>query len=205
MKNLALKTAWITTITPLVVGVSIFLLWVRIPYEFLQYAGLGIIPLGILSVCIGLHILGIDSWKHIKDPGIDPKLKKHTIAIIILVIINFITAIGCVWGAISLQSLYDLSVTNTGNETLHDVQVKVRSIPIYLGDISPKKTVHKYFMIQEEGTLILTATLNGKVIKEINCDYVTNGMRGQSKVEIDDMGNTKITENDYSPTLNHAH
>lgn len=191
--NPLLRVAWISGSVPILVGTAIFILWLIFRTENLMAAGLFTIFAGLFCVVVGLVCLASYVWSNWHSPVIPRRrLKWQAAAMIALFIANFLAAGGYVSGAIKIQTRYSLSITNQGKEILRGARVDGGGIGVQYGDIAPGQTVQRGFWIEQDGSLVLTATQGGKKVEATVDGYVTASMGGDTDVKVDGAGEVLV-------------
>ena len=184
-----IKTAWILTALPLVIGVGIFVAWLITRAIWLMYAGMLTIYAGLASVFLAIvcAVAAIIIAKMQKESP-RRRISHHVLGVLFLVICNFVAAGACVVAAVVIQTRYTITVMNQSDQPLQDVRVFGGGVHAYLGDIPPGGTASDAFWIGSDGELVLTATHGSDNIDTIVDDYVTNGSGRDLHVTLDQAG-----------------
>ncbi len=196
--KILLKIAWVAGAAPFVVGSVIFVAWLFLRADALMAAGIITIYAGLCSIIVGVICLAIYLWRNWRSAAV-PRRRLVWQATILtgLFLANFTAAGGFVFGAIMIETCYNLSITNQGNEPLQAVHVHGGGVNIEFGDIATSETVKRAFWIEHDGELVLTATRGGKKIEAIVDGYVTNNVGNDMRVTVTASGEV-IAEDERS-------
>lgn len=184
-----LKAAWVAGAAPLVVGSAIFIAWLFLRADILMPAGVIVIYAGLCSIAVGVICLAIYLWKSWRSQVVPRRrLILQAASLTGLFLANFIAAGGFVYGAIMIESRYNLSITNHGDKPLQAVRINGGGVNVELGDIASGETVKHAFWIEHDGELLLTAKQGGEKIEAVVDGYVTNSMGSDIRVTVDASG-----------------
>ncbi len=158
---------------PLVVGVSIFVLWVITRWDSLMLAGIFTLFGGLAFFAAGAIALSRFCWLGLRAPDLPRRrLWLRTIACGALLLSNFPVAGGIVVAADVIETCYTVVVRNGSASPLDDVRVVGGGCDVSFGSIPPGDAVRRHFWIQCDGHLELRAVgLPDHAIR----GYVTNG------------------------------
>jgi hypothetical protein len=117
--NRAYRIALFCGATPLIVGTSIFFLWLFTRWEWLKLAGAGALVAGALSCLAGVVLL---SWSYALARE-QPELTHErtilaTLRGIALLLVIFPAAAGIVFAVITIEEAYVVDVQNQSDEPL---------------------------------------------------------------------------------------
>ena len=148
MKTL-LRIAWTAGAAPILVGTAIFVMWLIFRGDVLMAAGMITIYAGLASVMVGLICLAIYLWRNWRSTAVPRRrLVGQATVLTGLFLANFVAAGGFVYGAIMIETRYNLSIMNQGNEPLQAVYIHGGGINVEFGDIATGKTVKRAFRIE---------------------------------------------------------
>jgi hypothetical protein len=171
--------------TPLIVGTSIFVLWLFTRWEWLKLAGAGTLVAGALSCLAGVVLL---SWSYALARE-RPELT-HAQAIlatlcgIALLLVNFPAAAGILYAVEVIESAYVVEVQNQSAQPLDSVRVYGGGCDISLGSIQPHGTARRTFWIKGDGTLAIQVRRASNTAEATVEGYATNGLGGHSIVSV---------------------
>jgi len=170
---------------PLLVGVTIFLLWLVTDSDVFMVAGILTMYAGTVVVVFGLVVLARFYWKASVDTEIPRrKLKLRTALCAALLLINFPAAVGLSIIAIWLKTEYSITIYNASSAILHDVRVVGGGEEAWFGTLSSGENTQNSIWISTDGTLRISAVREGDTISGVIDDYVTNSMGGNTHVTI---------------------
>ena len=136
-----LKFAWMAGVVPLVVGTAIFISWLFLRTDYLMAVGVITIYAGLCSVGVGAVCLAIYVWRTWRSAAVSRRrVVWQSIALAGLFLANFIAAGGFVYGAIMIETRYNLSITNHSGEPLRAVRVDGGGVSIRFEDIPAGQT-----------------------------------------------------------------
>lgn len=191
--NRAYRIALTCGATPLLIGASIFILWLITRWNWLMMAGIFTLYGGVAVVLAGVLALARFCWLAFRTPSYPRRrLWLSTSVCASLLLLNFPVAGGIAAAAISIETRYTVVVHSTLRQPLESVRVFGGGSDEYLGSIPPGSTVRQSFWIQNDGKLEFRArsgtTSHAKTID----GYVTNGMGGHTIVTINPDGTISV-------------
>ena len=194
--NRVYRVALICGAAPLLIGVSIFILWLITRWDWLMMAGIFTLYGGVAIFVVGVLALARFCWLAFRTPSF-PRRRLWLSASVCagLLLLNFPVAGGIAAAAISIETCYTVVVHNDLQQPLESVRVFGGGSDEYLGSIPPGGTVRESFWIQHDGELEFRA-LNGTTSYTKMIDgYVTNGMGGHTIVTINPDGTISVRNN----------
>ena len=194
--NRAYRLALVCGAFPLLIGVSIFVLWLITRWDWLMMAGIFTFYGGVAVFLVGVLALAHYCWLAFRMPNIPRRrLWLSTLACAGLLLLNFPVAGGIAAAAIAIETCYTVVVHNASHQPLENVRVFGGGCDAHLGAIPPGSTVRQSFWIKHEGELEFRA-LGGTTSYEKTIDgYVTNSMGGHTTVTINANGTISLSAN----------
>lgn len=183
--NHAYRIALTCGVTPLLVGVSIFLLWLIPRWEWLVIPGAAAIYGGVAAFFVGAVALARVCWLACRSPNI-PR-KRHVLAIlacIALLLANVAMAGGIIAAVIAMKTRYLVIIRNDSTHVLSGIRVRGGGCEARLGAISPNGATRRSLWIQQDGSLEFLAVSGTTALTHTIDGYVTTGMGGQTTVVI---------------------
>ncbi|MEP6671006.1 MAG: hypothetical protein ABJF10_17735 [Chthoniobacter sp.] len=173
----AYRVALLCGAIPLVVGVSIFLLWLLTRWGWLMTAGIFTLYGGVAFFLVGVVALGRFCWLALRTPGLPRRpLWLSTVGCAALLLSNFPVAGGIAATAIRIETRYTVTVHNTSPQPLSGVRVFGGGCEADFGAFAPGGVVRRSFWIEREGELKFQAgsgaatqatTIDGYVIPSV--------------------------------------
>lgn len=192
--NRAYRVALICGASPLLVGVSVFLLWLVTRWDWLMAAGMLTLYGGVAIFLVGALALARFCWLAFRSP--DPRGRRPWLSALAcagLLLVNVPVAGGIVAAAIAIETRYTVVVHNTSPQPLESVRVFGGGCDESLGSIPPGGFARRSFWIQRDGELRFRA-LRGAVIHTKTIDgYVTNNMGGHTTVTVHPDGTVSVS------------
>ncbi|HEX5138280.1 MAG TPA: hypothetical protein VFY93_14995 [Planctomycetota bacterium] len=189
----AYRAAIVCGLLPLVVGTSIFLLWVVTRWEWLMGAGLFALFFGLALFAVGVLALARYCWVALRMPEPPPRPWLKAALAAILLLSNFPAAGTIIWKVDDLCSRYTVVVRNGTGAAIEDVRVSGGGCEAVFGAIAPGDEVRRSFLIQCDGTLEIRA--QGLARQPIS-GYVTNGLGGHTTVTVHPDGTVTAEDRD---------
>ncbi len=193
------RAYWVALICgacPLLIGVSIFVLWLITRRDWLMMAGIYTLYGGVAIFSIGVLTLARFSWLAFRTPSLPRRrLWLSTLACAGLLLLNFPVAAAITSAAITIATRYTVIVHNVLQQPLKNVRVFGGGSDEFLGSIPPGGTVRQSFSIQHDGELKFHA-LRGTISFTKTIDgYVTSGIGGHTTVTINPDGTISVSNN----------
>ncbi len=183
--SLAYRIALACGALPLLVGVSIFVLWTATRSTWLMAAGLYTVYAGMAVVLVGGIALARYYRTASRAAGVSPRrLRLSTCAAGLLLLSNFPVAGGIIAAVIAIETCYTVVVHNASNEPLDDVRVFGGGCDESLGRIPPGDTAQESFWIDEDGQLEFRARRAAAVHQAVIDWYVSNNLGGHTVVTV---------------------
>jgi len=183
--NRAYRLALACGAIPLLMGVSVFLLWLITRWDGLMVAGMVTLCGGMALFLIGVVAL-MRYWSLASQtPDIPSRhLRRSTFLCAGLLLLNFPVAGGIVAAVIAIETCYTVVVENDSHRPLEGVRVFGGGCDEQLGTIPAGSSVRQWLWIRHDGTLELRALADGASYHETIDGYVTNSMGGHTTVTI---------------------
>ncbi len=180
--------ALVFSLWPLVIGVSIFFLWLLTRSSIFEYLGFLTIIGGMCSAVIAFVFWFIYVCVAIIAMERAGKIILNAVLVIVAIIINFPAAFACLAGVGYINSFYVLTVENRSSAAIQQVSVTGCGINKNLGPIQPGGKDRLKLRIEAEGALTFSASSDGNKIDGILEGYLTNGSGAQRTLAIKDSG-----------------
>jgi hypothetical protein len=169
--NSSYRIALFCGLFPLVVGVSIFVLWLFTHWPWLMTAGMMTILAGIGFVVVGFLALDSFCWKYESPTSPSPPKR-----------FNFPIALAIVATVVALVTRYTVTVFNSSQQPLQNVSVVGGGCDQSLGTILPDGKASCSLWPQHDGELRLHTVCGNTTHSDIIEGYVTNNMGGRAVV-----------------------
>lgn len=194
--NRAYRVALICGAIPLLVGVSIFILWLITRQHGLMMAGIYTLYGGVAIFWVGVLALARFFWLGVRSPDFPRRrLWLSTFACAGLLLLNFPVAGGIIAASIAIETRYTVVVHNALSRPLENVKVFGGGSDESLGSIPPGGTARRSFWIQHDGELKFRA-FSGTTSHTKTIDgYVTNGTGGHTTVTVNPDDTITVSNN----------
>jgi len=191
--NRAYRVALICGALPLLVGVSIFLLWLITRWDWLMMAGIFTLYGGVAVFFIGSIALARFCWLAFRMPELPRRrLWLSTLGCGTLLLSNFAVAGGITASVIAIETHYTVIVHNTSQQPLSGVRVFGGGCEADFGTIPSGGVVRRSFWIQHDGELEFRAVSGATTYSKIIDGYVTNSMGDHTTVTINPDGTISV-------------
>ncbi len=183
------RVAVLSGLLPLLVGVSLFVLWIISRWDWLMVGGFVTLYGGLVSFLIGVVALTCYCWAACRSA--DPPRRKwipSALACAALLLSNFPTAGGIIAAVIAIETSYSVIVHNASQQALSDVWVYGGGCEADLGTIPPGGLARRSLWINRDGKLEFCAVSSSTTRHMIIDGYVTNGIGGRAEVFIEPNG-----------------
>ena len=171
---------------PLIVGATIFGLWVWTRSDGLMFAGLFTIYAGLASFALGaLSLLAFVRASRKSAEISRPLVWRSTLKVGALLLSNFPAAIAIVVAAVCIETRYTVTILNEAGSSATDVRIHGGGCEISIGSVSPHARTSRSFWVQHDDSLELSLKLNGQERTHTIEGYITNGQGGSKTVTID--------------------
>lgn len=178
---------------PLVVGVSIFLLWLITRWNWLMMAGLFTLYGGVAISFIGIVSLALFCWLAYRAPERPRRLWISTFACAALLFSHFPAAAGIIATVIAIETRYTVVVHNASQQPLGDVRVFGGGCVANFGTIPPGSVARRSFWIQGDGELKIRAVSGTTAHAKVIDGYVTQYRGGRTTVTINSDGSISVS------------
>lgn len=191
--NSSYRIALICGFVPLIVGSSIFLLWLVTRWPSLMFAGLLTIYGGVAFILIGAAFLAQFFWSASRAAKLSRKqLWFSTLICAALLLSNFVVAGAIVVTAYTVETRYVVIIHNNSQQPINGAQVSGGGCEADFGIIPAGGTIQRAFWVQGDGELTFRAQDGvSKGPKTID-GYVTNGMGGQAVITVNPDGTLSV-------------
>lgn len=191
--NRAFRIALFCGAAPLLLGISIFLLWVLTRWNGLMLAGFLTLFVGAFLFLVGVAALAL-SWRQAqrREDVSRRRVWLSTIGGAGLLLSNFAVVGGISVAAIAIHTSYTVKIRNTSQQAINEVRISGGGCDISFGSIPPGGSVQKRFRIQQDGELAFSAVRGQARLNSIIDDYVTGNMGGDTTVTIKPDGSISI-------------
>ena len=196
-----LRVAVLSGLLPLLIGVSLFLLWIITRWDWLMLAGAIALYGGLASFVIGAIALVRYCWAACRSA--DPSRRNWVpaaVACAALLLMNFPTAGGIIAAVIAIETRYSVVVHNASPHALSDVRVYGGGCEADLGTIPPGGFARRSFWIQRDGELEFRAASSSTTHHLLIDGYVTNGMGGRTEVVVEPNGSISVSNGSAEPS-----
>jgi hypothetical protein len=195
------RVAVLSGLLPLLVGVSLFVLWIITRWDWLVAGGFVMLYGGLVSFLIGAIALACYCWAASRSA--DPPRRKwvpSALACAALLLSNFPTAGGIIAAVITIETCYSVVVHNASQQALIDVRVYGGGCEADLGTIPPGGLAQRSLWIQHDGELEFRAVSSSTNHHMTIDGYVTNGMGGRAVVFVEPNGTISVYNGIAEPT-----
>ena len=181
-------------VLPLLVGISLFLLWLITRWDWMKMAGIFTLYGGVAVFFIGAIALARFCWLAFRTPEFSRRrLWLSTLGCAALLLSNFAVAGGITASVIAIETRYTVIVHNTSQQALSGVRVFGGGCEADFGTIPPGGVVRRSFWIQHDGKLELRAVSGATTHSKTIDGYVTNSMGGHTTVTINPDGTISVS------------
>ena len=183
--NHAYRIALTCGVTPLLVGVTIFLLWLITRWDWLMIAGAATLYGGVAAFFVGAAAVARMCWLALRSPDVPRRRHLRLIlACSALLLANFAVAGGIIATVIAIETRYVVIIQNDSQQVLSGIRVRGGGCEADLGAIPPSGAARRALWIQQDGSLELLAASGTTAFTHTIDSYVTNGMGGKTTVVI---------------------
>jgi hypothetical protein len=192
--NRAFRVALFCGALPLLVGISIFLLWLITRWDWLMMAGIFTLYGGVAIFFVGAIALARFCWLAFRTPELPRRrLWLSILGCAALLLSNFAVAGGITASVIAIETRYTVVVHNTSQQPLSGVRVFGGGCEADFGTIPPDSIVRRSFWIQHDGVLEFRAVRGTTTHTKTIDSYVTNSMGGHTTVTINPEGTISVS------------
>lgn len=172
-------------VIPMIVGISIFVLWLLTRWDEWMMLGAFTLIGGLALLIVGFLALGAYYWIASRSPGIPRQQIKPTMFKVIgLLFSNFLVAGGIIAAVLFLGCRYTVVIHNTTQQSLDDVRVFGAGANFTFESIPPGATAQQSICIKQDGLLMLETVINSTKHTNNISGYVTKlgGYRHRSVI-----------------------
>jgi hypothetical protein len=167
------KIALLCGFVPLLVGISIFLLWLVVRWRWLAVAGFFTICGGFLLFLAGVIALACFCWAEFRKPNANRRrLAFAVLGCAGLLLSNFPVAGGIVATVFAIHTRYTVVIKNASELPLENVQIRGGGCDCDLGSIPPEGDANRSFWIQHQDILRFHAICGTTTYSQIIDDFV---------------------------------
>jgi len=179
----AYRTALWCGASPLLIGCTIFLLWIPTRWEGWIVAGLFTLYGGVACFAVGsMALVRYFCIAHRPTEARPPRFWKSVVTCALLLLGNFPVAAGIIASVVAIDSCYSVVVHNQSRQPLEQVRVTGGGCKVDFGTIPPGGVKRRRFWIQCAGRLELRAKCGTDSHAQIIDGYVTGSMGGHTEV-----------------------
>jgi hypothetical protein len=161
---------------PLLVGVSVFLLWLATRADELMMAGVFVLFGGLACFAVGVLALARYCWLAFRAPELPRRFWIATIACAALLLSNFPAAGVIMYAAEAIFSRYTVVIRNDSDRSVEDVEVSGNGRLYFSTDsILPGDVVEGSFRLHHEGGLDLHARTGAAALSKEIDGYCIDG------------------------------
>ena len=177
------RLSLICGVLPLVVGLTIFFLWLATGWSWLEKAGLYALLGGLVLFVMGIIALLIWFFKT-NQPGLPRRPGVIVSAGVLLA--NFPVAAAIIWGVLVIQSTYYLTIKNNSTALLSEVHFYGQGYDLHIGTILPneKRKLKLHPEVSGESSLNLKGKCGNNVFTNMVEGYFESGYGGKAVVTV---------------------
>jgi hypothetical protein len=197
----AYRLAMFCGASPLLVGVSIFVLWLLTRWDLLMIAGILTLAAGPVLCAFAFLNLSHFLWLARREPDLSPRRRRLAVFWCgSLLLANFPVAVGIIYAVIEIESAYTVVIHNGSAQPLDGVRVGGGGCDVYFGSIPPQGVARRSFWIQHDGELSFHAT-SGTIFYALSpLGYITNGAGGYRTINVNPDRTILVTDEYGQPT-----
>jgi hypothetical protein len=185
MNNRAYRIALLCGLTPLVLGVTVFALWLRTRSDALMIVGAFVLWGGVALFAVGAIALLVALRAASRDPSVSARrLRWSAIACAALLLVNFPAATVIIREVAAITATYTLEVRNESAIALENVSLHGGGCHVEWTDIGPGEQRNSTIRFDRDGTLEFDARHGATAISATVEGYVTAGMGGHASVRV---------------------
>jgi len=163
---------------PLVIGVSIFLLYWLTRADWLMLAGFFTLLAGVICFLSGGGLLLVYALEERRRKRLHPTVLQRRLWIaLVLLMSNWPAGVACVFAAVEVMSRITVTVVNQGTTKIDSFVVIAPGVNKELGPIPAGKKVKTSFQVAREGSLDFTM-INGGTTSGGSIDGYVTGSDG---------------------------
>ena len=188
----AYRIALVCGALPLVVGFSIFLLWVVTRRDSLMLTGVYTVFGGLACFVAGAIALVRFWWLGSRVPDMPrPRLLRATLACAALLLSNFPAAGAILYAAVAIETCYTVELRNDSGAPLENVRVTGAGSDVSFGTVQPGESSRRGLWATREGNFVLE--IRGKEAVPVS-GYVCSGMGGRATATVRPDGTVVVDE-----------
>ena len=195
-----LRVAVLSGLLPLLVGVSLFVLWVTTRWDWFMVGGVVTIYGGLVSFLIGACALARYCWAASRCA--DPPRWKWVLSALgcaTLLLSNVPVAGGIISAVVAISTCYSVVVRNASQQAISDVRIYGGGYEASLGTIPPGGLARRSFWIQRDGELELRAVGSSAFHHLVIDGYVTKGLGGRAEIVVESNGSLSLSSGISEP------
>jgi uncharacterized membrane protein len=181
---------------PLIIGVSVFIVWYFSKAEFLEIAGIFTILGGLVSVVVAAISLIIYLWYQSKKDKFGKVLFKKVALSADIIILNFPVAFICMVSALNILTAYVLTIKNNSELNIDKVQISAPGINNEIKLLKPGEEISLDLDFKGDGILEFAAMQEHKRVEGVVESYVTGSMGGYGAILFQNNGEYIIIQDD---------
>lgn len=176
--NIKLLIFW-CWLFPLILGLSIFILWIA--FRLSIFEKLGIISIG-LGLALGIIGITLSLFQIIKFKRITVKNSIY----ILLTILNIPIALLTIYSVFLIETAYVVKIMNNSNYKIENCIIQGAGIEENIGLVDSYNTAKRYFWIKNDGQLSCNYKFKNNNYTVVIDQYVSNYSHGCKSIVIGD-------------------
>jgi hypothetical protein len=188
-----LKAAVLLGLTPLATGVSVYLMWLFVRWDWLVFAGVFTVCGGLLCVAAGLASLVV-YWRLARRQGDVTNLRRRVAAVGFLLFVNFPAVFAVGVGAVHVKTRYTVAVRNESPSAVDRLELSGGGVHLILETVPAGRSREVSFRFTQDGCLRYGLRHDGREHRGVVEGYVTGGLGGHSVLVIDGDGQVSVRQ-----------
>ena len=172
-------------VTPLVLGISIFIGWYFTHASWLEVAGIINIFFGLILFLLGIIFVGIYLFK--------TRQYKRSLVPLLILLLNFPVATTIISKVEYIKSTCTLKIVNQSPYAITKFYLTERDYRHPVMDTPARSISRQEFHFKYEGTVYYTMQINGKTHQGNMFGYVTSGMSSVATLRLSESGELNVT------------
>lgn len=183
--DILILLAWLL---PLLFGLLIFILWIIFQVNMLEEIAILNIFFGIGFGIFGILLSLILIFRN------KPVNTKKYFRLIALIFVNVPVALCLLYISFLIKTVYVVRISNNCSFQVQDVLINTGGQKFEIKKIESRDTVQKNFWIENDGTIMISYTINQMKKLIITEEYITRHHGGKMNVEINENSNSFSSE-----------
>jgi len=181
----------ILALAPMLIGASIFLIWLVTRDDSLINFGIYGTLGCIVSVVASFVCLVIFLWK---ERAKKARLILLALGAIALILINFPIGSFVVKTVINMTTQYVLIVENVSQQPVKDIEITTTNFKDTIPELAPRQKVERKYHFSADGSLSFKARIKGQSTEGVLEGYVCGGLSGEKRLLFTDEEPFRIEE-----------